>query len=613
MRALVIGEHSGAAEPLLVEAGLEVERAAPDEGAARLRERRFALLLIDGVELVRSLAPLAEAATLLARVASHAEMADALAAGAHDALILPGDEPRLIVRARLSAGGALAARRAADAQRRLAAEHLAFVERAADGVFTHRLDLKLAYVNQAFVSFLGYTSPNELLGRLVLDVVHADDRQVVRQRIRGILETQQPSRPRPIRFISRDGSILWAETRGIFVDAGDGPSVTVMARDITERRKAVELEEQLQQSQKMEAVGRLAGGVAHDFNNILTTIRGYGDLLLEQIEPGSRAHDAVQHIRRSTTRAAGLTEQLLVFTRRRPPQPKLVQLNDIVRQMGGLLKRVIGEDIRLELRMQRDLARTRVDPGQMEQMILNLAINARDAMANGGRLLIETRDHGAEQVRLTIEDEGCGMDDETRRHIFEPFFTTKSVGKGTGLGLSIVHAIVEQSGGTILVDSAPGRGARFHIFLPRVEDSSSLPERVTPLPMPGTGPVGHETILLAEDDEEVRDFVEHVLRRAGYKVLAASDGASALKVAQGFPGEIALLLSDVVMPHVNGQQLAEELLPQRPRLKVLHMSGYPGDTIARYGDVREGGAFLQKPFSARELAEKVRAILDELV
>jgi PAS domain S-box-containing protein len=500
---------------------------------------------------------------------------------------------------------------ARDEQQRLELEHRAFVERAADGVLSHRgePDFTVAYVNPAIVSFLGYSSAEQLLNRPVLDLVYPEDRPIVRERIRGIFINQQPTRPRELRFIGRDGSPRWAETRGIIVPTADGPLVTVMARDITERKRALELEEQLHQSQKMEAVGRLAGGVAHDFNNILTTIRGYGDLLLERVEPGSPAHDAVQHIRRSASRAAGLTEQLLVFTRRRPPQPRLVQLNDVVRHMAGLLRRLITEDIRLELQLESTLGLVKVDPGQMEQMILNLAINARDALLKGGRLAICTRNDGTGSIRLTVEDDGCGMDEETRRHIFEPFFTTKSVGKGTGLGLSIVHAIVEQSGGAVMVDSAPGKGARFHILLPRVPEEDPRVPKVTPMPAPAM-PMGHETILVAEDDDEVRDFVEHVLRVKGYHVMVAKDGQEAMRTAQSFSGEIQLLLSDVVMPHLDGRQLAEQLQPLRPKIRVLHMSGYPGDTIARYGDVREGDAFLQKPFSARELAEKVREVLD---
>jgi PAS domain S-box-containing protein len=544
MKALVVGDAG-------VE-GLEVERVSVEEAAARLRQGSYDLVIAD-----------------------------------------PAILPQLS---------------ASDAQRRLEAEHRAFVERAADGVFTHRRDLTVAYVNPAMVAFLGYQSPEELLSKPVLDLVHPDDRSVVRERIKSVFESRQPTRPREIRFLARDGSTLYAETRSIFVETATDAVLTVMARDVTERRRAATLEEQLHQSQKMEVVGRLAGGVAHDFNNILTTIRGYGDLLLERVEPDSPAWDAVQHIRRSATRAAALTEQLLVFTRRRPPQPRVVQLNDVLRHMGGLLRRVIGEDIKLDLKLDARLPNVKVDPGQIEQMVLNLAINARDAMAKGGHLTISTADLTS-SVRIVVEDDGIGMDEETRRHIFEPFFTTKGIGKGTGLGLSIVHAIVEQSGGSINVESAPGRGARFTIILPSVNLPREPRNSVTPIPSPAV-PRGTETILVAEDDEEVRDFVEHVLRRSGYHVLCATDGAAAMRVAQSFPGEIALLLSDVVMPNVNGRQLAEQLQPLRPKLRVLHMSGYPGDTIARYGDVREGDAFLQKPFSARELAEKVREVLD---
>jgi PAS domain S-box-containing protein len=574
------------------------------EAAARLLAQSPGLLIVDargpdGSATLAALAPLRGSATLIACVAGPSQLAEALAAGAADAVVLPGDAARLVARARqASSAGAHAAAGAAP-------EAFAVVEHAADGVFAYRRDGTVSYVNATFVSFLGYDSAEQLLQKPALDLVHPEDRERVRDRIRGIEEKREPSPPRTVRLLARDGSTRFAETRGMI----SGDQVVVIARDIAERRRSAELEEQLQHSQKMEVIGRLAGGIAHDFNNVLTTIRGYGDLLLERVPGGSPAYDAAQHIRRSAIRAAGLTEQLLVFTRRRPPQPRPVQLNDVVRQMGGLLTRVIGEDITLELRLQPFLPRVRADAGQMEQMILNLAINARDAMAKGGRLTIETHGHGSKRVRLTVEDDGVGMDEETRRRIFEPFFTTKAAGKGTGLGLSIVLAIVEQSGGTIQVDSEAGHGARFHVFLPRAEDGEVSLERPTPV---GAlfGPGGNETILLAEDDEEVREFVEHVLKRAGYHVLVAADGSSALALAEKHDGAIALLLSDVVMPRVNGRELAASLQAKRPALRVLHMSGYPGDTIARYGDVREGDAFLQKPFSAADLTRKVREILD---
>ena len=621
--------------------------------------------------------------------------------------------------------------RVAEAQRRSLAEYQELVERSADGVFTHRQlpDGIVAYANPAFVAFLGHPSRDAILGRPVLDLVHPDDRELIRTRIDSIATTGQPSIPRPVRFLGADGSARWAETRGILVSYEGVPAITVIARDLTERRRAEEalrrseerfarifhtnptaisitrasdkkfvdinqrfievtgygrdevightgaelglwqdpsdrqrvleasrapggpravevrtvdksgarhdvlmsvvpielhgephllaiavdiserkrLDEQLRHAHKMEAIGRLAGGIAHDFNNLLTGIRGYAELLTQQLATDAPARDAAQHILRAALRAAALTGQLLAFTRRQPTRATVLVLDDEVRQLAALLRRIIGGDVALELDLGAAGARVRADAGQLEQVILNLAVNARDAMPRGGQLTIATAlvagPDGRGAVRLSLVDTGAGMTEEVRTRMFEPFYTTKEVGRGTGLGLSIVYGIVEQAGGTIRVESEPGRGTRFHIVLPLVDEPVAPPAP----PEPAAAPRGSETVLVVEDDESVRDFVELVLRGAGYRVLVAEDGVRALEVAAASAQPIDLLLSDIVMPRLDGHGLAAQLTRARPALAVMHMSGYPG--ISR-GEPGRDRPFLQKPFSPEELLRAVRAALD---
>ena len=621
--------------------------------------------------------------------------------------------------------------RLAEAQRRALADYQELVQRTADGVFTHRPlpEATIAYANPAFVAFLGYESSDEIVGRNGLELIHPDDREIVRARMESIVGTSQASPPRSLRFIGADGSTRWAETSGIAVGYEGAPAVTVIARDLTERRRAEEalrrsderfarifhinpaaismtraadrrfvevnesfteltgysrdevvgrtavelgiwedardrervleasrepggprqvevhtvdkaggrhdvlmsavpieihdephllaiavdiserkrLDEQLRHAQKMEAVGRLAGGIAHDFNNLLTGIRGYAELLDEQLAAQSLSRDAAQHILRAAMRAASLTSQLLAFTRRQPTRAEVLVLDDEVRQLASLLRRIIGADVALALDLRAGAARVRADAGQLEQVMLNLAVNARDAMPRGGQLSIATLaavdESGRNVVRLTIADTGTGMTEEVRTRMFEPFYTTKEIGRGTGLGLSIVYGIVEQSGGTIRVETAPGRGTRFHIVLPRVDEALAVPAATAT----AAAPRGSETILVAEDDEDVRDFVEFVLSRAGYHVLLAEDGTRALEVAAATPQPIDLLLSDLVMPRVNGHDLAADLAAQRPAMTLLHMSGYPGIAPSERTPATR---FLQKPFSPEELLRAVREALD---
>jgi len=380
-------------------------------------------------------------------------------------------------------------------------------------------------------------------------------------------------------------------------------------------------QEQLTQARKMEAVGRLAGGVAHDFNNLLMVIMGRSELLLQQLEADDPKRGATELIRDTTRRAADLTRQLLAFGRKQVLQPRVLDLNAVVDNMSELLRRVIGEDIALGTALDPELGRVKADPGQLEQVIVNLAINARDAMPEGGQLTIETvnveldasyaRRHvevtPGPHVMLALSDTGIGMDEATQARIFEPFFTTKPLGKGTGLGLATVYGIVRQSGGNVWVYSEPGRGTTFKIYLPRVED---LPEPMDADPVAGQPLRGMETVLLVEDEPAVRDLARDVLTARGYTVLVARLGAEALQICERHPGPIQLAVTDVVMPEMNGRELAQRLAVLRPGLKILYMSGYTDHAVVNHGVLDPGTVFLQKPFGPGVLVRKVREILD---
>jgi signal transduction histidine kinase/ActR/RegA family two-component response regulator len=388
--------------------------------------------------------------------------------------------------------------------------------------------------------------------------------------------------------------------------------------DITGRRQ---LEDQLRQAQKMEAVGMLAGGIAHDFNNLLTIINGYSQLILNALGPTDTHRHSVEQIMKAGERAAALTQQLLAFSRRQVLQPRVVDLNKLVGNASTMLQRLIGEDIELHLDLGTDLGRVNADPGQIEQVVMNLAVNARDAMPRGGVLIIETAniefdEHYAAHhinvkagsyVRLAVSDNGAGMDEATRARLFEPFFTTKHPGQGTGLGLSTVFGIVRQSGGSLEVYSEPGRGTTVKIYLPRIDqpvaiEAESHKKRKVVR--------GTETILLAEDDEMVRTLVRETLERQGYRVLETSDPAQARRTADQHKGTVHLLITDVIMPKINGRELAQQLLKTWPDLKVLYMSGYTDNAVLASGILEKDVAFLQKPFTPAALAEKVRDILE---
>jgi len=390
-------------------------------------------------------------------------------------------------------------------------------------------------------------------------------------------------------------------------------------RDITARES---LEAQLRQAQKMEAVGQLAGGVAHDFNNLLTGITGYAQLALKDVEEGSTVQTDLEQITGLVSKAANLTRQLLSFSRRQPLQPIVLNINSLVDEMTKLLKRLIGEDIDLVFRGADDLGQTRADPGQLEQALINLVVNARDAMPGGGKLTIETsnvlldnayaRGHtGAkpgDHIMLAVSDTGCGMDQQTLSHVFEPFFTTKKQGKGTGLGLATVYGIAKQHEGNIWVYSEPGQGTTFKIYLPRVD---APPDEPAPQSEETHIPHGTETILVVEDEEPVRDVTVRVLENASYTVLSAGTPDQALAVFAEHADEIDLLLTDMIMPGMTGHALGDQLRGQRPSLKILYMSGYTANGIVHRGELNPDTPFLQKPFSPKGLAHKVRNMLDD--
>src|SRR5947207_8550048 len=391
-----------------------------------------------------------------------------------------------------------------------------------------------------------------------------------------------------------------------------------------ERKRAEEAlrqsEERLRQAQKMEAVGRLAGGFAHDFNNLLTVITSYSDLLPEDLGSDDPQRDDVVQIRKAAEGAAALTRQLLAFSRQQVLEPKVLDLKATIANTEKLLKRLIGEDVHLITALAPDLGAVKADPGQLEQIIINLAVNARDAMPTGGRLTIEAanvemdeayvRGHAPASpdryVLLALSDTGIGMDEQTKARIFEPFFTTKEPGKGTGLGLATVYGIVKQSGGFIWVYSEPGRGTTFKIYLPRVDAPAEAGAAATP----GDLPRGTETVLIVEDAAAVRAVMRHVLERQGYAVLEAASGAAALELAAGHAGPSHLLLTDVIMPGLSGRQLADRLTALRSDTRVLYASGYTDDAVVRHGVLESGIAYLQKPFTTESLARKVREVLD---
>lgn len=378
---------------------------------------------------------------------------------------------------------------------------------------------------------------------------------------------------------------------------------------------------QLQQAQKMEAIGRLAGGVAHDFNNLLTVIGGYTGLIVRDVDRSESVRKHAEEVLKAADRASSLTSQLLAFSRKQVLELRIVKLNEVVANVEKLLRRLIGEDIQLVTILGSNLKWVKADPAQLEQVLINLAVNARDAMPQGGTLTIETANieldetfirnhldvHPGMYSILSVTDNGCGMNKDTLSKLFEPFFTTKEPGKGTGLGLSIVHGIVKQSCGHILVSSEPGLGTTFKIYLPCVEAPAEVPQ--SPETMPATFS-GSETVLVVEDEEQVRTLECGILKACGYTVLAAGQGREAVRICHEYSGPIHLLVTDLILPHMNGRELAREVVPIRPSMKVLYVSGYPDDTLVTAGLARNKAPFLQKPFASDALLRTVRKVLD---
>jgi two-component system cell cycle sensor histidine kinase/response regulator CckA len=453
--------------------------------------------------------------------------------------------------------------------------------------------------------------------RAFLDCVHPDDREAVRT---SIEEARRQHTDWNILYRTPwpDGTVHWInETGKTFYDEAAMPvRAAGIALDVTERHI---LEEQYRQSQKVEAIGQLAGGIAHDFNNLLTAIHGYSELLSDELGPESPHQHDVTEIRRAAERAASLTRQLLAFSRRQILEPRVLDLRDVLRGLESMLKRLIGESIAIVLRLTDDDARVKADPGQIEQVILNLVLNARDAMPDGGSLFLEVatveldeayaRRHVSAQpgryVMLAVSDTGVGMDAATQARIFEPFFTTKPEGRGTGLGLSTVYGVVKQSSGTVWVYSEPGRGSTFKVYLPKVDELAEQPE-IQPAADDLTG---SETILVVEDEPGVRALLAKVLHRYGYRVLLAATPHEALDLARQYADPIDLLMTDVVLPEMNGRALAQQIAIHRPATRVIFMSGYTDNAIVHHGVLDPDTPFLQKPFTPYAVARKVRSVL----
>ena len=496
------------------------------------------------------------------------------------------------------------------------------VDGAPDAIFV-QAEGRFQYVNPALARLLGAGKPEDLVGTEYLARMAPEFHEAIRHRIRSQRETGTAAPPMEQAYLRLDGTRVPVETTAVPVRFGNRDAHLVFVRDISERQhtetEKQNLQAQLAQAQKMDSVGRLAGGVAHDFNNMLGVILGHAEMALEEIHPPHPLFTNLQEIRKAAIRSGDLTRQLLAFARKQTVAPRVLDLNATVAGMLNMLRRLIGENIELAWQPGRAPLVIQMDPSQIDQVLANLCVNARDAIAGTGRITIATEavsfdanycashpDHlPGDFVRLTVGDTGCGMDAETLQHLFEPFFTTKELGKGTGLGLATVYGIVKQNNGFILVTSAPGQGATFKIHLPR--HVATDPEPAPPPPPPPAR--GHETILLVEDEPFLLAMTGRMLEQLGYRVLPAATPAEAIRLANENPGRIQLLMTDVVMPEMNGRELAKRLLADHPGLKRLFMSGYTADIIALHGALDPGMHFIAKPYTPADLARKIREAL----
>jgi len=495
----------------------------------------------------------------------------------------------------------------------------AIVEYSEDAIVSMSLDGIVISWNYGAERLYGYTD-EEMIGRPISVLFPPDHYQEYLQIMKKVRKGEAIPSYDTVRK-RKDGTLINMSVSISPIETRHGETVgaSKIAHDITKVKK---LEEQFRQAQKMEAMGRLAVGVAHDFNNLIIVISGYSELLLDTLPPGVPARELLKEIKNAGERAASLTHQLLVFSRKQMLELRVVDLNAVVANSENMLKRLVGEDVDMVTVLDPALGRVKTDPGLIEQILMNLVINARDAMPQGGKLTIETANTVLDQtygrsdagvkpgryVMLAVSDTGSGMDDQTKTRIFEPFFTTKEEGKGTGLGLAMIHGFIKQSGGHVFVDSEPGRGSTFKIYVPEVEDALSS----VPLPPAIEKTLhGDETILLVEDEVPVRSLARHVLQTYGYTVLEAARGDEAVQLAETHQGTIHLLVSDVVMPGISGRQLAERIVALKPGIKVLFLSGYGDGAVVRHGILASEIAFLQKPFTPIALVRKVRNSLDQ--
>jgi len=502
------------------------------------------------------------------------------------------------------------------ALRRSEARYRSLVQSSVYGIYRSSLEGRFLDVNPALITMLGYGSAEEVL---LLDptkdvFAHTEEhtRLIEEFRRTGRLDGIE------VQWKRHDGKAITVRISGRAVSSADEPAdvLEAIAEDVTDRRV---LEDQFRQAQKMEAVGRLAGGVAHDFNNLLMVISGYAEVMLAELEPKNELREKALAIQQASDRATTLTRQLLAFSRKQLLELKVVDVNAIVADMERLLRPLIGENVEFITSLTPEAVHTRADAGQLEQVLMNLVVNAKDAMSTGGTLTIQTEKIVVDEnhhrgptfirpghyVVLSVSDTGMGMDKETQSRIFEPFFTTKEKSKGTGLGLSTVYGIVKQTGGYVMVQSEAGRGASFQIYLPRVD---GVAEKHS-LPVPHAALGGSETVLLVEDEESVRQLVRETLAAKGYEVMEAENGEDGVAIAARHKGKIDLVITDVVMPGMGGRELVKQLAQTRPETKVLYLSGYTEDAIVSEGTIESGAAFLQKPFTLQNLSRKVREVL----